>query len=216
MNQAAQTVLEKFKEIFLSYGQSDEYSFVLSQDTDLFNRREAKILSCVVSTFTAAFVLYWGKHFDIEMKDLPVFDGRCVCYPHLASLKDYFRWRQVDCHINNLYNTVFWCLVKQGKSHTEVEEMLRVTNSGQKNEILFSEFGLNYNNIEEVYRKGTVGCYYSNEGSKQEKESGEKKEVVVAKEENIYEQEGAGNEEEPKAKVDESNLQGPVKEQKPK
>ena len=23
-------------------------------------------------------------------------------------------WRQVDCHINNLYNTAFWTMVLQG------------------------------------------------------------------------------------------------------
>lgn len=114
----------------------------------------------------------WPKHFDTPLLELPVFDGRCVCYPNLDSLKDYFRWRQVDCHINNLYNTVFWCLVKSGKKNTEVEEMLKVTNSGDKNEILFRDFGVNYNTIEEVYRKGTVICYYG-----EKKEGGEKEKV---------------------------------------
>ena len=29
-------------------------------------------------------------------------------------MRDYLSWRQADCHINNLYNTVFWALVLQG------------------------------------------------------------------------------------------------------
>lgn len=31
----------------------------------------------------------------------PVFDGRAVCYPTLAILRDYLSWRQADTHINN-------------------------------------------------------------------------------------------------------------------
>lgn len=95
------------------------------------------------------------------MQVLPTFDARVVTYPNLAVLKDYFRWRQVDCHINNLYNTAFWCLMKTGMKNTEVENKLKDTNSGDKNELLFSQFGINYNTIEEVYRRGTIFCYKS-------------------------------------------------------
>jgi tRNA(His) guanylyltransferase len=66
----------------------------------------------------------------MELKEPPIFDGRTVSYPNIVTLKDYFRWRQADCHINNLYNTVFWCMVKSGKSNTEVENMLKDTHSG--------------------------------------------------------------------------------------
>lgn len=67
------------------------------------------------------------------MKQIPIFDGRCVVYPNVETLSDYFRWRQADCHINNLYNTTFWCMVKSGKTNTEVENILKDTNSGVKN-----------------------------------------------------------------------------------
>ena len=46
MNLAALKVVETFKDIFLSYGQSDEYSFVFRKDTKLYNRRSDKILTC--------------------------------------------------------------------------------------------------------------------------------------------------------------------------
>jgi tRNA(His) guanylyltransferase len=69
---------------------------------------------------------------------------------------DYFRWRQVDCHINNLYNTVFWMLVQgHGLPHREVEEILARTRSAEKNEMLFKE-GVNYNEVPEVFRRGTI------------------------------------------------------------
>ena len=86
-----------------------------------------------------------------------MFDGRCVTYPDLKILRDYLNWRQVDCHINNLYNTCFWSLVNQKKmSNKDAQNLLKDTRSEQKNEILFKDFGINYNNIEAIYRKGTI------------------------------------------------------------
>lgn len=133
MNAAAEHVCSIFTEIFLAYGQSDEYSFVFHKNTTLFSRRTDKILSCVVSAFTAGYVFYWSKFFDIPLKEIPAFDSRIVVYPNDQTLKDYFRWRQVDCHINNLYNTVFWCMVGKGMENREVEKILKDTNSGKKN-----------------------------------------------------------------------------------
>jgi tRNA(His) guanylyltransferase len=81
-------------------------------------------------------------------------------------------------HINNLYNTVFWGLVQQGgESTSQAHASLRVsvaicssfstfvltlfslfqgTLSSQKHEILFSRFGINYNNLDPQFRKGSV------------------------------------------------------------
>jgi tRNA(His) guanylyltransferase len=93
----------------------------------------------------------------VKLKYPPMFDGRVICYPTEEILKDYLSWRQADCHINNLYNTCFWSLVNQGgRSPKEAESDLKGTVSAQKNELLFSRFGINYNNIEAVYRKGTI------------------------------------------------------------
>lgn len=112
----------------------------------------------VVSTFTSAYVFYWNKIFlDQELQMPPVFDGRVILYPTFENLKDYFSWRQVDCHINNLYNTTFWALVLIGKlTNEQAHERLKGTFSKDKNEILFNEYNINYNNIENVYKKGTI------------------------------------------------------------
>jgi tRNA(His) guanylyltransferase len=107
-------------DIILAFGQSDEYSFAFNKNTTLFGRRTDKILSCVVSAFTGSYVFNWNKYFEGPLLDVPIFDSRIVTYPNEQTLKDYFRWRQVDCHINNLYNTAFWCLVKSGKTNQEV------------------------------------------------------------------------------------------------
>ncbi|KAF3358982.1 hypothetical protein HYQ45_002573 [Verticillium longisporum] len=62
-----------------------------------------------------------------------------------------------SCHINNLYNTTFWALIQLGgMDNRAAEELLAGTVSGDKNEILFSRFHINYNNEPEMYKKGSV------------------------------------------------------------
>ena len=156
---AAISVMESFPEIFLAYGQSDEFSFAFKKNAKLYNRRHEKILTNVVSQFTSAFVFNWPKIFvnGPELKYPPCFDGRVVLYPSFQNLKDYFSWRYVDCHINDLYNTTFWALVQEAKlSKDEAHKKLKGTLSNDKNEILFSQFNINYNNEPEVYKKGTL------------------------------------------------------------
>lgn len=88
---------------------------------------------------------------------MPSFDGRVVLYPSSSNLRDYMSWRQVDCHINNLYNTTFWVLVqKGGMDATQAEERLKGTIASEKNEILFSEFKMNYNNEADMFKKGSI------------------------------------------------------------
>lgn len=200
MNLAAQHVVKTLPDIVVAYGVSDEYSFVFHRSTTLFERRNAKLVSTVVSTFTAAYVMLWSSQFEAEKEMmqlqldmlLPTFDARAVCYPTWENLRDYLSWRQVDCmyppafllcayhvhpeekmpqrgrslitnmcapagHINNLYNTTFWALVQQGgMSQTAAEEFLKGTVASDKNEILWSKFGVNYNNEPEMFRKGSV------------------------------------------------------------
>ena len=156
---SAISVMESFPEIFLAYGQSDEFSFAFKKNAKLYNRRHEKILTNLVSQFTSAFVFNWSKVFvnGPELKYPPCFDGRVVLYPSFQNLKDYFSWRYVDCHINDLYNTTFWALVQEGKiSKDEAHQKLKGTLSNDKNEILFSQFNINYNNQPEVYKKGSL------------------------------------------------------------
>ncbi len=111
-----------------------------------------------MSTFTSAYVYYWNKVFpNLELKFPPAFDGRIILYPTFSNLRDYLSWRQVDCHINNLYNTTFWALVLIGKlSRDEAHKRLKGTFSKDKNEILYTEFKINYNTIEDIYKRGTI------------------------------------------------------------
>lgn len=159
MNTAAKAVVTELPDITIAYGVSDEYSFVFHKACTLFERRASKLVSTVVSTFTANYVYFWSTHFpDTPLSPpLPSFDGRAVCYPSVQNLRDYMSWRQVDCHINNLYNTSFWSLIQvKGLDNKEAEKRLAGTYAADKNEILFSECSINYNNEPEIYKKGSV------------------------------------------------------------
>ncbi|EQB52134.1 tRNA(His) guanylyltransferase [Colletotrichum gloeosporioides] len=159
MNAAARVVVTELPDITIAYGVSDEYSFVFHKSCTLFERRASKLVSTVVSTFTANYIYLWSQYFpDTPLSPpLPSFDGRAVCYPTVSNLRDYMSWRQVDCHINNLYNTTFWSLIQLGGyDNKEAEQRLAGTVSGDKNEILFSKFNINYNNEPEMYKKGSV------------------------------------------------------------
>ncbi len=68
-----------------------------------------------MSLFSSSYVYHWPEFFpDRKLHYPPLFDGRTVLYPTDKNLKDYLSWRQADCHINNLYNTVFWTLIQKG------------------------------------------------------------------------------------------------------
>ena len=89
---------------------------MLKKDSTLYGRREAKLVSVLTSLFTSAYVLAWSRRMGegTPLRQAPCFDGRAVAYPSDAILRDYLAWRQVDAHINNQYNTIFWALVAQG------------------------------------------------------------------------------------------------------
>ncbi|CAG2180191.1 unnamed protein product, partial [Oppiella nova] len=113
MNESAKHVMRAFfPNIVMAYGQSDEFSFIIRRVSDLYKRRQNKITSLIVSSFSSAFVFYWSQYFSnkpqngchqsVPLQYPPAFDGRCILYPNSKVVMDYLRWRQVDCHINNL------------------------------------------------------------------------------------------------------------------
>ncbi|KAH8596579.1 tRNAHis guanylyltransferase-like protein Thg1 [Bisporella sp. PMI_857] len=159
MNAAAMAVMTELPDIVIGYGISDEYSFVLHKSCTLFERRSSKLVTTIVSTFTAYYIHLWSQHFPDKQltPPLPSFDGRAVLYPGTKELRDYMSWRQVDCHINNLYNTTFWALIQLGGMDAKsAEQELIGTFAAEKNEILFSRFKINYNDEPEIWKKGSV------------------------------------------------------------
>lgn len=167
MNHAARHVVSALGgECTLAFGESDEYSFLFRRGSALYKRRASKITTHVVSLFTSAYVFFWPRYFpDKPLLHPPSFDGRLVPYPGEKEVRDYFAWRQADTHVNNLYNTVFWALIQQGgQSQREAHQTLSGTVSAEKNEILFSRFGINYDKLPAMVRKGTTLVWGDEDG----------------------------------------------------
>ncbi|KAG9159360.1 hypothetical protein Leryth_025386 [Lithospermum erythrorhizon] len=155
MNSCAMAVVEEFNDVVFAYGVSDEYSFVLKKDSQFYGRRPSEIVSVITSFFTSVYVMKWKECFLLtKLKLSPYFDGRAICYPSKEILLDYLAWRQVDCHINNQYNTCFWMLVKSGMTKTKAQEYLKGTQTQEKNKLL-NRFGIDYNTLPIMFRQGS-------------------------------------------------------------
>ncbi|XP_043836622.1 probable tRNA(His) guanylyltransferase isoform X2 [Dromiciops gliroides] len=149
MTRCAQTVMTELEDIIMAYGQSDEYSFVFKRKSNWFRRRASKFMTNVASQFASSYVFYWKDYFkDQDLLYPPAFDGRVVVYPSNQTLKDYLSWRQAD---------FFWMLIQRSQlTPAQAQERLQGTLAADKNEILFSEYNINYNNEPPMYRKGTI------------------------------------------------------------
>uniref|UniRef100_A0A1D1ZGH3 tRNA(His) guanylyltransferase n=1 Tax=Anthurium amnicola TaxID=1678845 RepID=A0A1D1ZGH3_9ARAE len=126
------------------------------EKTKFCERQESKILSLSVSFFTSVYVMKWKEFFPTqELMYPPAFDGRVICYPRVKIMRDYLKWRQADCHVNNQFNTCFWMLVKSGKTKAQAQKLLEGTQASEKNELLFQQFGINYSMLPAMFRKGS-------------------------------------------------------------
>lgn len=82
------------------------------------------------------------------------------CATTLPGARQTVRDSSDAAHINNLYNTTFWALVLQGgQTEREAHESLKGSYSKDKHEILFRQFGINYDKLPALYRKGTTLVY---------------------------------------------------------
>jgi tRNA(His) 5'-end guanylyltransferase len=88
------------------YGQSDEYSFLLTdferEDAPLwFDGNVQKIVSVSASVFTGAFNAAFEKTAGQSCR-IAAFDSRVMVIPRRAEVMNYFLWRQLDASANSL------------------------------------------------------------------------------------------------------------------
>lgn len=138
--------------ILYGYTQSDEISFLLNKDNDIFSRRTNKIISVLSSLASSVFTFY--------SKQLVSFDARISHLPTIEDVLNYFRWRQHDASRNALNGYCHWMLRKE---HTQkyVVDFLSKKNSSEQQEILF-QGGINYNDVPNWQKQG-IGYYWKKE-----------------------------------------------------
>lgn len=125
MVESAKQLMRTYKgHIPLAYGHSDEFSFMIKSSSNLLTRRVFKITSMLPVIFATYYNSNWNRFFGNPVQGEVMtrkydawFDAKPKEYPNYRAVIDYFRWRQVDCHINNLYNTTLHAITGRYIKH---------------------------------------------------------------------------------------------------
>jgi tRNA(His) guanylyltransferase len=128
-----------------AYGQSDEYSFLLSdfekEDAPLwFDGNVQKIVSVSASLFTAAF------NRSFRSGSIASFDSRVMVISQRAEVEQYFLWRQLDASANSLN-----MLASAHYSHAELLEKT----TAEKHEMLHVK-GVNWAKQPPDFKRGRL------------------------------------------------------------
>ena len=128
-----------------AYGQSDEYSFLLTdfeqEDAPVwFDGNVQKIVSVAASVYTAAFLRAFGG------ERLAAFDARVMMIPQRAEVEKYFVWRQLDASANSLN-----MLASAHYTHAE----LLGKSTAEKHELLHAK-GVNWAKQEADFKRARV------------------------------------------------------------
>jgi len=132
--------------VVYGYTQSDEISLLFHLDEDTFGRKLRKYTSVLAGEASAKFSLLLG--------DIGAFDCRICQLPTIEVVLDYFQWRAEDAHRNALNGHCCWTLRRQNQTATEATRNLSGLSVADKNELLFREAGVNFNELPAWQRRG--------------------------------------------------------------
>lgn len=146
MNAAARGVMEYCTQAEFAYIQSDEISFLLPPTEDPFlGGRTQKLSSLLAAKASAVFTQNFSS-------GTAAFDCRAFVLPkHKAT--EYFEWRQKDCFRNCVHSVAFY-EIAEGANRGFATERLHGVSSDEKQELLFSEYGINVNDIPPKRKRG--------------------------------------------------------------
>lgn len=145
LDQAALDLCREVIGCSFAYGQSDEYSFLLSdveaEDAPLwFDGNVQKIVSVSASVFTGAFQRRFAS------AKPPAFDARVMVIAQRREVARYFLWRQLDASANSLN-----MLASAHYSHAELLEKT----TAEKHEMLHAK-GVNWAKQPADFKRGRV------------------------------------------------------------
>lgn len=137
--------------VVYAYTESDEISLLLHRTETLFDRKLRKLNSVLAGQASAAFSLELGR--------AAVFDCRISQLPNRERVVDYFRWRSADALRNALNAHCYWALRKDGWSARRATNELANRTRSEKHELLFQQFGTNFNDVP-TWQKQGVGLVW--------------------------------------------------------
>ncbi len=145
LDQAAMLLCQEMIGCRFAYGQSDEYSFLLTdfekENAPLwFDGNVQKIVSVSASLFTGRF----NRIFNGDA--IAAFDSRVLVVSQRAEVKKYFLWRQLDASANSLNMLA--------SAHYPHAELVGKSNA-EKHELLFAK-GVNWAKQAPDFKRGRV------------------------------------------------------------
>lgn len=149
MNDVGAALCNQISGSVFSYTQSDECSVLITDFSapgtqPWFGGGIQKIASVAASIATVAFNRAYSEH---GYDELAMFDARAFTIPDPVEVANYFLWRQRDCVRNSV------TMAAQAKfSHKQ----LHGVGTGQMQELLWSEHGINWNAYPDGCKRGRV------------------------------------------------------------
>lgn len=145
MTETARFLCHEVQGTAFAYTQSDEISLVLTdfataQTEAWFDGGVQKIVSVAASLATAKFN-------ELRPGKLAFFDARVFVIPPPLEVINYFIWRQKDAMRNSISMTA--------QAHFSPKQ-LHGKNTGQMQDLLFTEKGVNWNDMPDRFKRGTL------------------------------------------------------------
>jgi tRNA(His) 5'-end guanylyltransferase len=159
MDETTKFLCDKLNTRF-GYTQSDEISLLFTDfenenSQQIFDGQVQKIVSIAASMATAKFnqlmvIKEMGEYLDNcspEQVNLAFFDARVFIIPDVTEVSNYFIWRQQDCTRNS---------ISMAAQHYFSPKELMGVSSNEKQEKLWQEVGINWNNYKEKFKRGSL------------------------------------------------------------
>ncbi len=145
LDEAALALCKEMIGCRFAYGQSDEYSFLLSdiekEDAPLwFDGNVQKMVSVSASVFTGAFNRAFAS------SKVAVFDSRIMVISQAREVERYFLWRQLDASANSLNMLA--------SAHYAHEELLNKS-TAEKHDLLHAK-GVNWAKERPDFKRGRM------------------------------------------------------------
>lgn len=129
----------------IGYHQSDEMSLILNykDNNEFFDGKTFKLNSILASMATAMF----NKNiYKLKNKEMALFDCRCFNVPSKEEAINYLIWRELDATKN---------AITMAASCYFSDRELYGKNSNERQEMLFQQKGINFNDYPDFFKKGT-------------------------------------------------------------
>ncbi|MFD0474430.1 tRNA(His) guanylyltransferase Thg1 family protein [Nonomuraea thailandensis] len=156
MDGVAEALCAEMSGAVFAFTQSDECSVLLADFESTgtqpwFGGVVQKIVSIAASTATVAF----NKRYAVDGSDPhATFDARVFTIPDVVEVANYFLWRQRDCVRNSI------TMAAQARfSH----QRLRGRSTGDMQEMLWSQHGINWNDYPDGAKRGRVCVRHTEE-----------------------------------------------------